>query len=45
MGSQRVGHNWATDLIWSDWAPAKYHQAFRVVLAGALRQEKEKACT
>ena len=19
MGSQRVGHNWATDLIWSDW--------------------------
>ena len=19
MGSQRVGHDWATDLIWSDW--------------------------
>lgn len=27
------------------WVPAKYHQAIRVVLAGALRQEKEKACT
>ena len=22
MGSQRVGHNWATDLIWSDWKVA-----------------------
>ena len=24
------------------WAPAKYHEAFRAVLAGALRQEKKK---
>ena len=25
MGSQRVGHDWATDLIWSDLMKTKFH--------------------
>jgi len=26
MGSQRVGHDWATDLIWSDWVTVHLYQ-------------------
>ena len=25
MGLQRVGHDWATDLIWSDWKSKRYY--------------------
>ena len=38
MGLQRVGHNWATDLIWSDliWLPARKNlyleQAFILII-------------
>ena len=39
MGSQRVGHNWATELNWTVGPWPHEHQAFRLVAPKTLRQQ------
>ena len=36
MGSQRVGHDWATDLIWSEWEYAVQGKELNSVFCGDL---------
>ena len=35
MGSQRIGHNWATDLIWSDYTHSFYNPVYFSCLPSA----------